>query len=70
MPHGSMTWRCGPLAWVALRILRHLVYGLSPYDPGTLVAAVAVLMLVAILAAWIPARRAARVDPMEALRSE
>jgi len=59
-----------PLALVAVRILRHLLYGVSPQDPGVLGAAVAVLVLVAIVAAWVPARRAARVDPMEALRCE
>jgi predicted permease len=58
------------LALVAVRILRHLLYGVSPHDPGILGAAVAVLVVVAIVAAWVPARRAARVDPMEALRCE
>jgi predicted permease len=59
-----------PLALAAVRILRHLLYGVSPHDPGIMGAAVAVLVLVAMVAAWIPARRAAKIDPMLALRYE
>ncbi len=59
-----------PLALAAVRILRHLLYDVSPHDPGMLGAAAAVLVLAAMVAAWVPARRAARVDPMEALRCE
>ncbi|HZF30681.1 MAG TPA: ABC transporter permease [Gammaproteobacteria bacterium] len=47
-----------------------LLYGLSGYDPGVLAAAVAVLGAVVAAAAYLPARRAARVAPMEALRHE
>jgi len=59
-----------PLALVTVRIVRHLLYGVTSYDPMTLAAAVIVLLGVALLAAWIPARRAARLDPMAALRFE
>jgi hypothetical protein len=44
--------------------------GVEPNDPVSLGAAVLALLLVAVVAAWIPARRAARVDPMMALRRE
>jgi predicted permease len=46
------------------------VYGVQPHDPLTLASAAAFLLLVAILASWIPARRAARMDPLTALRNE
>jgi predicted permease len=59
-----------PLALVAVRIIRWLLYGVTPYDPVTLSVAVIVLIGVALLAAWIPARRAARLNPMAALRCE
>lgn len=52
------------------RFLRSLLYEVAPTDPTTLGAAAALLLAFALLASWIPARRAARVDPMEALRAE
>jgi ABC-type antimicrobial peptide transport system permease subunit len=51
-------------------VLRGLLYGVEPWDPVSYVAAAAVLATVSALAGWIPARRAARVSPMEALRSD
>lgn len=44
--------------------------GVKPYDPATLAASVLLLLATGVLACWIPARRAARVDPMVALRYE
>jgi predicted lysophospholipase L1 biosynthesis ABC-type transport system permease subunit len=44
--------------------------GVKPYDPTTLASTVLVLLAIGVLACWIPARRAARVDPMVALRYE
>ncbi|HEX5437223.1 MAG TPA: ABC transporter permease [Gemmatimonadaceae bacterium] len=52
------------------RFIRSLLFGVAPGDPVTLVAVAVVLLAIAALASWIPARRAARVDPMEALRAE
>jgi putative ABC transport system permease protein len=52
------------------RYVRALLFGVSPGDPVTFIAAVAAMMLVALLAGWIPARRASRLDPMTALRHE
>lgn len=52
------------------RVMRTLLYGVSPTDVLTLFAVVGLLAAVALLACWIPARRASQVDPMTALRAE
>ena len=52
------------------RFLRTFLYGVAPTDPVTLVGASTMLIVIATLATWVPARRAARVDPVEALRAE
>jgi putative ABC transport system permease protein len=61
----------GLLAALALtRVMRSLLYGVSPMDPLTLAAVPLFLIGLAALAAYLPALRASRVDPMVALRSE
>jgi ABC-type lipoprotein release transport system permease subunit len=50
--------------------LRSFLFEVSPTDPVTLGAVAALLVAVTVLASWVPARRAASVDPMSALRSE
>jgi ABC-type antimicrobial peptide transport system permease subunit len=52
------------------RVLATLLFGIGPNDPATIAAAIAILLAVAFGAAWFPARRAMRVDPMIALRDE
>ena len=52
------------------QLLRSLLFGVAPRDPLTLAAMCGVLLLTGLFAAWWPARRAASVDPMQALRSE
>ncbi|HEX9632276.1 MAG TPA: ABC transporter permease [Gemmatimonadales bacterium] len=52
------------------RLLRGLLFGVPPLDPVTLVAAPLALAAAALIATWMPARRAAHLDPMEALRHD
>jgi predicted permease len=61
----------GVLAALGLtRLVKSMLYGIQPDDPMTMACGVLVLLLVALAASWIPARRAAGVQPMEALRHE
>lgn len=57
-------------AWLATRSLRSLLYGVGPVDLYILILSVVVLLGTVLLAAYFPARRAASIDPMEALRHE
>jgi putative ABC transport system permease protein len=61
----------GLIASVALgRVIATQLWGVSAYDPWTLVSVPVVLLLTGLLACWVPARRAASVDPLVALRYE
>jgi ABC-type antimicrobial peptide transport system permease subunit len=59
-----------PTARALSRFVEAQLYGLTPSDPVTILAAAAGIALVALTAAYLPARRATRVDPMRALRGE
>jgi ABC-type lipoprotein release transport system permease subunit len=51
-------------------VVRAMLFGLEPTDPPTIASATLVVLVTALAAAWVPSRRAARVEPMTALRCE
>jgi ABC-type antimicrobial peptide transport system permease subunit len=57
-------------ALLLTRLVKSLLYGLEPADPTSFAGGAILLVAVALAASWIPARRAAGVQPMEALRHE
>jgi putative ABC transport system permease protein len=72
----SMAWTLGGLAvglgasFGVLRLLRSLLFGVTPTDPVVLAAVSVLLICVALAASYLPARRALRVDPVSALRCQ
>jgi ABC-type antimicrobial peptide transport system permease subunit len=57
-------------SFAATRVLASLLYGVKPLDPSTFVAMPLLVLAVAMLASYLPARRASAVDPMQALRTD
>jgi predicted permease len=57
-------------AFAGSRLIESLLYGVSPRDPGVFALTTLILLGVALVACWLPARRAARLSPLEALRTE
>ena len=58
------------IAFATMRFLAFFLYGVSPFDPATFIGVVGALLGTCMLASWIPARRATRVNPMTALKPE
>jgi putative ABC transport system permease protein len=58
------------IALYATRVLQDMLYGVSPHDPLTFAAVVALMLSVSLLASYVPARRATTIDPMTALKYE
>jgi predicted permease len=59
-----------PIALCAARLVQAQLYRMSPFDPAVFIAATIGIAVVTVISAWLPARRAASVDPMAALRCE
>ena len=57
-------------SWLVTRFVKSMLFGIAPSDPATMWGAAVLLLIVALGASWIPARRAASVQPMEALRRD
>ena len=57
-------------ALVLTRLVRSMLFGNGPYDPATMTSCTVLLLAIALAASWLPARRAAGIQPMEALRHE
>jgi ABC-type antimicrobial peptide transport system permease subunit len=59
----------GALAWIATRLIASLLWGVTPHDPLTFIAAGGLLLLVAVASSLVPALRILRLDPAKILRS-
>jgi len=58
------------VAYLAARAMRAILFGIAPSDPLTIGAAVMLVVLMTLVGSFVPARRAARIDPMRVLRSD
>jgi hypothetical protein len=66
----NWSWRGLAAAFAGTRVIADLIVGIKPTDPVTFVTVIVLLSAIALIACWIPARRATRVSPLAALRYE
>jgi ABC-type antimicrobial peptide transport system permease subunit len=59
-----------PAAWMLSKLASSFLYGIQPHDPLTFATVPAFLVAIALVACWVPARRAATINPTEALRAQ
>jgi ABC-type antimicrobial peptide transport system permease subunit len=59
-----------PAAWMLSKLAASFLYGIQPHDALTFAAVPPFLAVIALIACWFPARRAASIEPMQALRTE
>ena len=59
-----------PLTWACTQLIRDQLYGVKAIDPASFAAAIVIVAVMTLFAAWLPARRAAQIDPMNALRCD
>jgi ABC-type antimicrobial peptide transport system permease subunit len=59
-----------PVAWVAGRFVSSELYGIPPYDPASFVTSIVIILALVTMASLLPAKRAAAIDPLVALRQE
>ena len=59
-----------PISWATAKLLNHQLYELSPHDPLTVASSSIFILAITLLAGYLPARRASKVNPMIALRYE
>jgi ABC-type antimicrobial peptide transport system permease subunit len=59
-----------PVSWATAKLLNHQLYGLSPHDPLTILGSSLAILAITLLAGYLPARRASKINPMAALRYE
>jgi ABC-type antimicrobial peptide transport system permease subunit len=59
-----------PVAWMLAKFASSFLYGIQPHDMLTFTLVPPFLAIIALFACWLPARRAARVDPVQALRAD